>query len=171
MFSLAAAAAKSVRHSRQISIIILAIFANFSSACVATRGGGTVRTTTVPTVTTTTVPGETTTTVITTTTVAAACAPEQIIFGTSMGNEVDVTFTDYVVDNASQTASMTITCSAAAGMSVFMEFNVDQGGPSQNFLPTVNAPVTCEDGQWVFRETVGGAEFTRTIQQVNCFQV
>ncbi|CAB3396682.1 unnamed protein product [Caenorhabditis bovis] len=115
---------------------------------------------------------DSTTAAMTTTTPRPPCTPDQITLGKRNDEEfkIDVTYKDFVVSDDNMSATMTITCTADAGNMAYMDFNVDEGGPSEKELPTVNADVVCKDGKWIYSETVGGVNMDKEISKVSCFQ-
>ncbi|KAH7705429.1 Protein C30G12.4 [Aphelenchoides avenae] len=65
---------------------------------------------------------------------------------------------------ADKCADLTVTC-ANPGGTVFMQFNVDQGGPLEATGETVTAMLDCVNGTWVYAPA--GLE-SRVITEVNC---
>ncbi|CAI2343182.1 unnamed protein product [Caenorhabditis sp. 36 PRJEB53466] len=131
-------------------------------SCVATSSGSSATTTTTTAATTTT----TTTTAATSS--CTSCTASQVTFAQASGTiQID---TSGVIGTDATTGcyTLTATCTAATGYYAFMQFNYDQGGPSENsdMGMTINALLNCEDGNWVY--TSGGV--SRIITQVSCNQ-
>uniref|UniRef100_A0A0N4ZPD2 C6 domain-containing protein n=1 Tax=Parastrongyloides trichosuri TaxID=131310 RepID=A0A0N4ZPD2_PARTI len=67
---------------------------------------------------------------------------------------------------------ITVTCDVSANPNslTFMQFNIDQGGPDENFLPTVIATLQCDEANnvWVYVSPTG---VTRNVDEVNCLQM
>ncbi|PIC26130.1 hypothetical protein B9Z55_018800 [Caenorhabditis nigoni] len=139
-------------------------------------------TTTTEPSTTTTVPSTTTAEPSTTTTVLNACSPTLVDLDTGDNNNpqinVEVTYSGYSftpISGSSETMStMIIRCSAINNYNVFMQFNVNEGGPLvEQFLPqTIAVNVTCNsaDQVWIYAAEVSGVVHTRDVRSVACQQ-
>ncbi|CAO4379085.1 unnamed protein product [Caenorhabditis nigoni] len=139
-------------------------------------------TTTTEPSTTTTEPSTTTTELPTTTTVLNACSPELVDLDTGDNNnpqiDVEVTYSGYSftpISGSGETMStMIIRCSAINNYNVFMQFNVNEGGPleAQGFPQTIAVNVTCNsaDQVWIYAAEVSGVVHTRDVRSVACQQ-
>ncbi|CAP28471.1 LOW QUALITY PROTEIN: Protein CBG08532, partial [Caenorhabditis briggsae] len=118
----------------------------------------------------------------TTTTVLNACSPTLIALDRGDNNNpqinVEVTYSGYsytAISGSSETMStMIIRCSAINNYNVFMQFNVNEGGPLvEQFLPqTIAVNVTCNSANqvWIYAAEVSGVIHTRDIRSVACQQ-
>uniref|UniRef100_A0A7E4V6V3 C6 domain-containing protein n=1 Tax=Panagrellus redivivus TaxID=6233 RepID=A0A7E4V6V3_PANRE len=125
----------------------------------------TVTTTTVAVVTTTTTVAPTTTTTTVAPAACASCTIGQITFTPMAGpGTEDATYSGPNTE-ASGCLSLTAICAGTNTGPVFMQFNTNQGGPSEPTGTDVTAVLNCVDGNWVYAPT--GQE-SRIITEVNC---
>ncbi|CAI5441853.1 unnamed protein product [Caenorhabditis angaria] len=109
----------------------------------------------------------TSTTTPTTSTDCTTCTQGQITFQQASGT-IQINTSGIFGTDSNGCLTLTATCTADAGYYAFMQFNVNQGGPAENsnMGRTINAPLSCINGNWVY--TSGGV--SRIVTSVSCNQ-
>ncbi|CAB3405669.1 unnamed protein product [Caenorhabditis bovis] len=105
-------------------------------------------------------------TTTTTATGCNSCTEGQIIFTQGDGDILIDSSGIFSTDPDSGCLSLIATCTAQENYYAFMQFNYSQGGPveNQNSGRTINAPLACVDGQWVYT-SMG---ISRVVKEVSC---
>uniref|UniRef100_A0A915N819 C6 domain-containing protein n=1 Tax=Meloidogyne javanica TaxID=6303 RepID=A0A915N819_MELJA len=95
----------------------------------------------------------------------AACSLTQLMLTPGNGITSSTPIPSGIVLDPSGCSHLMVTCMALNGASVFMHFNINEGGPISNpGSQLVTATLDCVGGQWMFQQ--GGID--RIINEINC---
>uniref|UniRef100_A0A1I8BH40 C6 domain-containing protein n=1 Tax=Meloidogyne hapla TaxID=6305 RepID=A0A1I8BH40_MELHA len=95
----------------------------------------------------------------------AICSINQLILTPGNGITSTTPIPSGLVTDPNGCLHILINCMAINGENVFMQFNINQGGPPLNPNgPIVTSTLDCIGGQWVFQQ---GGVF-RIINEINC---
>ncbi|KAF7637992.1 C6 domain-containing protein [Meloidogyne graminicola] len=94
----------------------------------------------------------------------AACSINQLMLTPGNGMTTTTPIPSGIVTDPNGCIHIMVTCMAINGGTVFMQFNINQGGPSNPTNPMITATLNCIDGQWVFQQ--GG--ISQIINEINC---